>query len=229
MSPVTDAARTSPTWPPPAPGDADGTHERVAALLLPLRWFLAAGWLRAATEKVISADWWTGAALDAFLVDQRSAMIRFFPAVVDAAIAPFSLPIAWIVVEMQLAIGLCLLLGRHVRLALWGGVLLNTTFVLAGAVNPSAFYLVMQMVVLLALVRRVPWRTSVARAVGWLGAAALLLPFVRTIDPSHVIDDPAAMLSFAAALAAVGTLAVGDWRRVPALARRVASSDHRRT
>ena len=229
MSDITAPARASTTWPPPAPAAstssatveqrASETHRRTLGLLLPLRWFLAAGWLRAAVEKIISVDWWTGAELDAFLAGQRLHMVDFFPSVVDAVIAPFSLPIAWIVVEMQLAIGLCLLLGRQVRLALWGGVLLNTVFVLAGAVNPSAFYLVMQLVLLLSLARAVPWRTSLGRAAGWLMGALAMLPFVRTVEPALVIDDPAAMLSFAAVLAAVGTIAIGDWHRVPAAAR----------
>ncbi len=206
-------------WPPPrieSPPD----RRRLRGLLLPIQLFLAAGWLRAGVEKVIRADWWTGAELDRFLVEQRPHMIDFFPSIVDVAIAPFALPISWIVMAMQLLIGVALLTGRRIELALWGGVLLNTTFVLAGAVNPSAFYLMMQLVLLLALAPRVAWRTSVARAAGWFAVAAALAPFVRTIDPALVIDDPASMLAFGATLTGVGIVATGEWDRVPALARR---------
>lgn len=206
-------------WPPP-PTEPPPDRRRLRGLLLPIQLFLAAGWLRAGVEKIISGDWWTGAELDRFLVEQQPHMIDFFPAIVDVAIAPLALPISWIVMAMQVLIGVALLTGRRIELALWGGVLLNTTFVLAGAVNPSAFYLMMQLVLLLALAPRVAWRTSVARAVAWFAAAAAMVPFVRTVDPALVIDDPASMLAFAAALTGVGIVATGEWYRVPALARR---------
>jgi thiosulfate dehydrogenase [quinone] large subunit len=180
----------------------------VAALLLPLRLFLAAGWLRAGVEKVIEPDWWTGDLLAEFLNEQRSEMLPFFRSFADAFVSPFTGPVAWLVVEAQIAIGLCLLLGRYTKQALWAGVVLNLTFVMSGRVNPSAFYLVMEMVLLFALSRPVPVKTAARRAALWSIPAVAVLPFARTIAPAEVIDDPALMLSFVSGLAAITTLAL---------------------
>ena len=178
----------------------------VTALLLPLRLFLAAGWLRAGVEKVIDPTWWTGDVLDRFLIDQRSHMLPFFRAFSDAFVAPLALPTAWLVVEAQIAIGLCLLLNRWPRRALWAGVVLNVCFTLAGRVNPSAFYLVMELVLLMGLSRPVNMTIAWRRALLWCVPAVAMLPFARTLVPGEVIDDPALMLSFVCGLAALATL-----------------------
>jgi uncharacterized membrane protein YphA (DoxX/SURF4 family) len=180
----------------------------VAALLLPLRLFLAAGWLRAGVEKLIEPEWWTGDLLAEFLNEQRAEMLLFFRSFSDAFVLPFTGPVAWLVVEGQIAIGVCLLLGRYTKQALWAGVVLNLTFVMSGRVNPSAFYLVMEMVLLFALSRPVTVNAAVRRALLWSIPAMAALPFARTIAPAEVIDDPALMLSFVSGLAAITTLAL---------------------
>ena len=184
----------------------DLRHRVVAALLVPLRLFLAAGWLRAGVEKVIDRSWWTGEVLDAFLAEQRPHMLPFFEVFSDAVVAPLAVPTAWLVAEAQIAIGLCLLLNRWPRRALWAAVLLNVCFVLAGRVNPSAFYLVMELVVLIGLSRPVDMTIAWRRAVVWCVPAVALLPFATTLAPAEVIDDPALMLSFVCGLAALSTL-----------------------
>lgn len=176
--------------------------------MLPLRLFLATGWLRAGIEKVIEPTWWSGESLAVFLDEQRPSMLPFFRGFSDGLVSPYSGAVAWLVVEAQIAIGLCLLLGRYTRLALWAGVVLNVTFVMAGRVNPSAFYLVMEMVLLFALSRPVPTRVAIRRAALWCVPAVAALPFARTIDPAEVIDDPALMLSFVSGVAAITTLAL---------------------
>ena len=140
----------------------------VAALLLPLRLFLAAGWLRAGVEKVIDPNWWTGDVLDRFLAEQRPHMLPFFRSFSDALIDPLAAPVAWLVVEVQIAIGLCLLLGRFPRRALWAGVALNVLFTMAGRVNPSAFYLVMELALLIGLSRPTNLTIAWRRATLWL-------------------------------------------------------------
>ena len=199
------------------PSDRPIPKRSVAALLLPLRLFLAAGWLRAGVEKVIEPDWWTGDLLADFLSEQRTEMLPFFRSFSDAFVAPFTGPVAWLVVEVQIAIGVCLLLGRYTKQALWAGVVLNLTFVMSGRVNPSAFYLVMEMVLLFALSRPVPDRTAIRRALLWSIPAVAVLPFARTIVPAEVIDDPALMLSFVSGLAAITTLALALGDRLPAV------------
>ena len=179
----------------------------VAAMLLPLRLFLAAGWLRAGVEKVIEPDWWTGDLLTEFLNEQRTEMLPFFGSFADAFVSPFTGPVAWLVVEAQIAIGVCLLLGRYTKQVLWAGVVLNLAFVMSGRVNPSAFYLVMEIVLLFALSRPVPVKTAIQRAALWSIPADAILPFAPTIAPAEVSDDPALMLSFVSGLAAITTLA----------------------
>lgn len=189
------------------PTTAEAAARPIAALLLPMRLFLAAGWLRAGVEKVLDRSWWTGDVLDQFLLEQRPHMLPFFRAFGDAVVAPLAVPTAWLVVEAQIAIGLCLLLNRWPRRALWAGVLLNVCFTLAGRVNPSAFYLVMELVLLIGLSRPVSMTIAWRRATLWCLPALALLPFARTLDPAGVIDDPALMLSFVCGLAALTTLA----------------------
>jgi hypothetical protein len=108
----------------------------------------------------------------------------------------------------QLAIAIALVTNHHVKPALWAGIALNLCFTMAGRVNPSAFYLVMQMTLLFSLSRPVGVTIALRRATVWLIPAALFIPFAGTIDPAHVIDDPALMLSFVSLLAGVTTLAV---------------------
>ena len=70
-------------------------------------------------------------------------------------------------VEAQIAIGLCLLLNRWPRRALWAGVVLNVCFTLAGSVNPSAFYLVFELGLLSGLSRPVYMTIAWRRAMRW--------------------------------------------------------------
>ena len=51
----------------------------------------------------------------------------------------------------QLLGGLLIGVGRRLQLALGLAFLMNITFVMAGRVNPSAFYLVMQLVLVFAI------------------------------------------------------------------------------
>lgn len=182
--------------------------ERSAAILLPLQLFLAAGWLRAAIEKVIDPGWWTGDGLLRFLDEQAGEMLPYFAPVADGAIEPWAGGVAWLVLVIQLAVGACLLANRHVRPALWAGVILNVAFVMAGRVNPSAFYLVMEAALLLALSRPVSLRIAHRRAVVWLFVALLSLPFVETLHPAEAINDPALMLAFVPLLVGVTTVAM---------------------
>ena len=175
--------------------------------LLPLQLFLAAGWFRAGIEKLIDPDWWTGAHLVGFLAEQRDHMLPFFVPFADHVVEPLAFIIAGLVMSAQLAIADCLVRNRHVKPALWAGVVLNLCFTMAGRVNPSAFYLVMQVTLLFALARPVGPRVALRRAAGWLIPVACFAPFARTVHPAEVIDDPALMVSFVSLLAAVTTLA----------------------
>ena len=184
--------------PPPA-----ATSATAIALLLPLRIFLAAGWLRAGVEKSIDHTWWNGAKLRGFLTSHHDLSLSFFRPVMDNVFAPYAVGVTVVVVVAEILTGLAIATGRSMRLALWSGMLLNVTLVLCGQVNPSAFYLVMEIALLFAIADGILGaRPSPANgrtlAYGALAAVVgcALTPFVRTIDPAKVIADPAMMLVF---------------------------------
>ena len=184
-----------------------------ALMTLPLRLFLAAGWLRASSEKIIDPDWWSGDSLRAFLQEHSDTALPFFRPAMTGVLGPRAVLVSVAVVVAQLAIGLAIALGRPLRAALRAGIALNVIFVLAGQVNPSAFYLVMESVLLFAIAAGFlvtpepsPWPRS-RLVIGLRFAAALAMaPYIRTIEPAEVIEDPAMMLAFMAVIMAVTTL-----------------------
>lgn len=189
-----------------------------AMALMPLRLFLAAGWVRAGVEKMIEPSWWTGDDLRAFLVTQHDVAISFFQPFMDSVVAPMAMEIAAVVAVTEIMIGVAIGIGKPLRLALWWGIVLNVSFVLAGRVNPSAFYLIMQIVLLQAiaeglLVRsaRRPANWALAAAVGWFLTALHFIPYVHTIEPAEVIEDPAMMLLFLSVV--VGVMCLLRWLR----------------
>jgi thiosulfate dehydrogenase (quinone) large subunit len=207
---------------PPTRPDPAGLNHRVdrqlhrpglVLVLLPLRLFLAAGWLRAGVEKLIEPTWWNGQALRTFLTAQHNGALPFFRPVMDHVIAPAATPVALVVMFTQIACGVAIAVGKQLRLALSWGFLLNVTFILAGRVNPSAFYLVMEAVMLFAIadgaigVRPTSPSRRTVMAAGVAATLGLsLVPFIRTIEPGKVIEDPAMMLSFMGSIIAVTLL-----------------------
>ncbi len=172
-------------------------------MLVPLRIFLAAGWIRAGAEKLISSDWWNGQSLHAFLVQQHAEALPFWRPVMDHGVAPAAVLVAAMVCVGELACGLMLATGQYVRAALAMGLVMNVAFVLCGVVNPSAFYLVMEVVLVFATPVVIE-RPAVGHAsprfprvsLVWFVATAAFLPFIRTLEPAKVIGDPGAMLAF---------------------------------
>ncbi|MEY2553086.1 MAG: thiosulfate dehydrogenase (quinone) large subunit [Ilumatobacteraceae bacterium] len=179
------------------------SHHFAVVALLPLRLFLAAGWLRAGAEKLIDPQWWNGNKLRSFLTAQHSEALPFFRPVMESVIRPGAKEVAIVVVVTQLAIGLAIAIGKPMRLALRWGFLLNVVFIMAGKVNPSCFYLVMEIVLLFAIADGVigvrpstpSWRSVVIASTS-AAAAVAVAPYIRTIEPAKVIEDPAMMLVF---------------------------------
>jgi thiosulfate dehydrogenase [quinone] large subunit len=200
--------------PPPPPECAAEQEERISSrvsagalwiLVVPLRIFLAVGWLRAAAEKLIDAAWWDGNGVKSFLVTERPLALPFLRPLMDGVLQDRAVPIAVVVVIAEVGCSLAIATGRGMRVGLWIAVALNVAFVLCGRVNPSAFYVVMEIVLLFALaegaIGPVARRDSGRR--GALVASVVasccgmaMLPFIRTLAPADVIADPAAMLAF---------------------------------
>ena len=109
--------------------------------------------------------------------------------------------------QTEIGCGIAIMTGRPLRAALRCAVVLNITFVLCGEINPSAFYLVMEMVLLVAVADGTigthptpPTRRTYAFAAALLILGGALVPCIRTLEPAAVITDPAIMLVFLALL-----------------------------
>jgi uncharacterized membrane protein YphA (DoxX/SURF4 family) len=121
--------------------------------LLTIRLFLGVGSTLAGAEKLLSPDWWIGDGLLKFLAAQHDEAMPFFRPLMQRVIAPTAALVAIAVMVTQLWCGIAIAIGRHLRLALSLGFVLNVMFILAGRVSPSAFYLAMQAVLFFAIVR----------------------------------------------------------------------------
>ncbi len=174
--------------------------------LLPFTLFLGLGWIRAGVEKAIDPSWWTGAALTDWLLVHRATAISIFPFVSEYVFEPFALTIAIVVMAAQLVIGVGILTGRSLRDALHAGLLLNLVFIAMGEVDPSAFYVMMQLSLLtalnLGLIGDDRRPAELRRAVGWGYTVAFAAPQITTLHPAEVIHDPALMISTIGVIAA---------------------------
>lgn len=170
--------------------------------------FFGLGWLRAASEKVISTDWWTGNTIRGFVADHEAVTLGWFQPVLDQLVVPFAPIVAAVVLLAQLVIGVSLVTNRAAGSMLWLAMGLNLAFVATGAVNPSIFYLVGQGAILLWLFGRrqsTAMRSAALRLLTGVSVAMAIvsLPFVGTIHPAEVIDDPAIVVALFGGLTAL--------------------------
>ena len=202
---------------------------RPNAYLVPLRWFIGIGWLRAAAEKLVDPAWHNGDALGAFASSvNRAGVFPEFETFLHSIVVPAAPVVAWLVVGLQLYCGAGILLGRATNAALLTGIGLNLTFMLGGVPNPSAFYVLIQLVLFsagagaimgfdgkasapdrsLLIASRADNRRSNRNDRWWLGGLASLLLVVsaysfahgRDLSPLGSVNDPALVLGTVAAL-----------------------------
>ena len=206
------------------------------AYLLPLRVFIGIGWIRAGLEKVIDPGWTDGAALSEFLDEQIANGDIVFPlyrSFIDSAIMPNAAAVGWLVMIGQLLVGVAILTGTFTNRALLLGLVMNVNFLLAGRVNPSAFYIVIETVLFVSntgailgvdslLSRRIRYALIVAQPqfermhldiekvsfliLGVVSAVIAAYGLVHAEDFSpNAVDDPAMVLFM---LASLGGLSV---------------------
>lgn len=185
-------------------------HERLVgrpAWVLLTELFIGLGWARAVTEKILDTDWWSGAPIRQFVAEHDGTTVGWYRPFCELIITPFADVIAVVVVMLQMIAASTLITGRRVGAGLLAGVFLNIHFLAAGAVNPSAFYLLAQGALALRAVEAARWdqqeprrlrQLRLAAAVA-LGLGALSIPFVSTFEPALVIEDPAVMFLTAGA------------------------------
>lgn len=119
------------------------------AYLVPLRVFIGLGWLRAATEKLVEPGWRDGSSLATFLTRQMESSAAAFPFYEGLITGPFLNHLAllgFIVMLGQLLVGVAVITGTFTNAALLSGIFMNANFLLAGVPDPSAFYIVIQVV-----------------------------------------------------------------------------------
>ncbi len=171
--------------------------------------FLACGWLRVATEHAIDRSWWSGTALTEFVGSADTKMsIGFYEPFLDAIVQIPAL-ISVVVLVTELAVGVMLALNARPLIALVAGGFLNVQFMLAGVVNPSAFYLILAFIGIQWRMERELSPVKSWRAARWsaLFAAAMFVLFalyISTLHPAMAMEDPALVLIFLSALFALG-------------------------
>jgi thiosulfate dehydrogenase [quinone] large subunit len=188
------------------------TLRRPEMALLPLRVFLALGWLRAGAEKLVDPTWWNGDQLRSFLTEHAAEIVPVYEPFARGVVEPLAAPVTWLVTTTQVLIGVAILLGYRFNLAVAAGIVLNFHFMLAGSVNPSIFYIAIGVTLILGnagavasvdRASRVPARTPTTVTAGIaLLVAAASAPFARTLDLAHVVEDPPLMVAAAALLCA---------------------------
>ena len=200
-----------------------------ASALLVLRLFIALGWLRAFAEKAPDPAWRDGGAVAAFL-NRRLAWDEValppYEALTTGVFLPLAPALGWLIMTGQLLTGLALLSGTFTRAALLGGLFMNVNLLLAGAPNPSGFYIVIQATLLATgagtilgvdawRARRAARPPALAAIVPndrrWLiGATGLGLAVTgyallqaRDLSPAGSVHDPAVLLAVLGGLAAL--------------------------
>ncbi len=182
----------------------DGYQKLPSWVLLP-QIFLAAGWGRAAVAHALSGDWWRGQEVLDFVATETEHRVGAYGYVLRWIVEPLPTTTAVVVVTGQLLVAVMLALNYRVGVALGIGAFLNIQFILAGAVNPSIFYLVATLGIVVwrletaaspATIRRLARVTPYAA----VAVAVALTPSVRSLDPETAKEDPALVLIFLAAL-----------------------------
>lgn len=177
----------------------DGTRTWILVVEL----FLGLGWARAFVEKLIDPAWWSGDALRSFVTDHDGMALDWFEPLLTGVVVPLAVPVSLVVLVLEGVAAVSFLTGRHRSVGLASGVVLNLTFLAAGAVNPSAFYLVLQGALAVTLVERSDAdlrRALFGVEVVVLTTAVMSATSIRTVHPARVIEDAAVMVITLAAL-----------------------------
>lgn len=187
--------------------------------LLPLRLFIGIGWLRAGVEKWLEPTWLNGTKLSAFLtshISEGQVAFPFYETLVLNIFEPSALTLSYLIMIGQVLLGIALISGTFTNLALLAGIFMNINFILIGEIEPSAFYIIIQLVLLLShsgytlgldalLAKKIPlpflvaqppekaysrFEQNVLRAIilSLLGTAFIVTPQVENFGPSSVHD-----------------------------------------
>ena len=152
---------------------------------------------------MIDPAWWNGNALRRFVTEHDAMALAWFEPFLTGVVVPLALPVSLVVLVLEGLAAFSFLAGRGRTVGLTSGIVLNLTFLAAGAVNPPAFYLVLQGALALAVIERSGAdlrRVLFGVEVVVVTTALMSATSIRTLHPARVIDDAAVMVVTLAAL-----------------------------
>jgi len=176
--------------------------------------FIGLGWIRAATEKVIAREWWDETVIRTFVAEHEELTLPWYQPLLDHVLLPGALVLVVLIPAGQLLAGLSILTAHRMNIGIFIGMTMNLNFIIIGAVNPSIFYLMLQAVLALWLFENRPITNLVVGYLRWIVGLAFVLaiasaPFIRSIDPAQVVEDPAMILvTYGASIIAAGSIAL---------------------
>jgi thiosulfate dehydrogenase (quinone) large subunit len=152
---------------------------RAGRVWLFVRLYLAMQWLGGGFEKLVSPDWTgdrAGAGLGNFIEStlglagaQHRQVEGWYAALLRDVVLPHAAAVGQVVTIAEIAIGLCLLLGAFTGIAAAAGIVLNSSYALAGAIGIDPLMILLEVLIVVA------WRTA-----GWVGLDRRLLPAIGT-------------------------------------------------
>lgn len=166
------------------------------AMVVLIELFAGLGWTRACVEKIVDGDWWRGQVVHEFVADHQGAGLPWYEGLQERVVDSAPVAVALGVLTVEVVIAVCLVTGRRMVLAVGLGIGLLMQFLLAGAVNPAVFYLVLHSALGLWAVERLEPSTRLlaslrSAAVLCIVMVAATLPFAKSMSPADAIEDSA--------------------------------------
>ena len=121
---------------------------KIGFLLVPLRLFMGIGWMRAGVEKFLNPNWSSGEALIKFL-NTNETFSPLYNVLVDHLFIPQAFIFANLVSFGQFLIGVSIFTGTLTNISLLIAIFMNLNFILMEKTLPSAFYIIIQVELLL--------------------------------------------------------------------------------
>lgn len=183
-------------------------YRRVPSWVLILQLFLAVAWGRSGLANALRDGWWSGQGVLDFLATETGLRVGAYRFVLTGLVEPFPAAVAVLVVVVELVVAVMLIVNHRPMLALGIAAAFNVQLILAGAVNPSVFFLVGALVIGIWRLETTAGAARLERlsstvVVGGIIAIAFLAPAVRTLRPDGATEDPALALIFLALLTMV--------------------------
>ena len=219
--------------------------KKEGSYLVPLRIFLGMGWLRAFSEKISDTGWTGSGEKLSMILNQKIELgisFDFYIDFLNVIVIPNVNYWALLIIIGQFLCGISLMFGIFTNLGLIGAIFMNFNFIFIGSVNPSVFYIVVQLILLISnngyifgFDRWISnyfthsyfvahedntkfWKKD-ERIGYWLGATVLILLSVFSFNKiksfdAHSVDDPA-MILFILGLLCASCLIIGIIRLEP--------------